>query len=288
MNDILNHYRALIKRNGKIIRVNDTYNIKCVLQELSDGVKGIDTKTLISIDVLLQGDIVTYESINYMVVTKNQSTNGVYGVYTLRNCPYVAKFDIDGLNSYPMFCTAQKFDLSSPSTGGVGVVPVNTIMVTIPNTVKSNTIPIGKYLVKFNSFWLISGIDKTVEGLITFTCDYSLTFGEGYLDLINEVVWVSTNYGVSVNPTIADITLGNTLQLIATTISNGTPIEEILTNPLQYESSNTSIVTVSSTGLVTSVSKGTAIVTVWINDESNYTPEGAFLKFSTTSTITVI
>lgn len=67
--------------------------------------------------------------------------------------------------------------------------------------------------------------------------------------------------GVSLNKNSTSISIGNTEQLIATvTPSNAT------NQAVSWSSSNTSVATVSSTGLVTGVSAGTATITVTTSD----------------------
>jgi endo-1,4-beta-D-glucanase Y len=68
--------------------------------------------------------------------------------------------------------------------------------------------------------------------------------------------------GVSVSPTSASITAGSTRQLTATVLSSNATNKNVT-----WSSSNTSVATVNSNGLVTGVSSGTAIITVTTVDQ---------------------
>ena len=69
---------------------------------------------------------------------------------------------------------------------------------------------------------------------------------------------------ISLNKTSATLYMGNSLQLTATVLPNNTTDKSV-----SWTSSNTNVATVSSEGLVTPVSTGTAIITVKTEDGSN-------------------
>lgn len=84
-------------------------------------------------------------------------------------------------------------------------------------------------------------------------CDFSTFFSTVYTpDTIGQIA-TSTTTAVSVSPTTASKTVGQTQQITATTTPSG--------NPVTYTSSNNSVATVDSTGLVTATGAGVAIIT---------------------------
>lgn len=282
MNNQLNQFNQSLKRNGKTL-IMEGKSIKGIVKELNDGVNGIDTKQLCSVESLRQGEILSYNGINYIIVTKNENTNGVYSIYTIRKCPYIIKVDINNvMGIFPMYCNKQSFDLSSPTTGAVGVIPVNTIMVSVQHTPQSEIIAVGQHFYKFNSLWIITGVDKTVEGIITLTCDWKMS--DNIPD--DEMYWTSDLFGLSLTPTEGNIPLSATLQLVASRTNHGNPIAEDPTNPIKYVSSNPSIATVSTTGLVTSITGGNCIITASINSSIS-DEEGNWLKITKTTNVKV-
>ena len=81
---------------------------------------------------------------------------------------------------------------------------------------------------------------------------------------------------IVINPSTSSVVVGETKQLVVSTLDqNGSPI----TSTTSYSSSNTSIATVNNSGLVTSIAKGSAIITV-TSTKGSVTKTG-------TSTITV-
>lgn len=85
-------------------------------------------------------------------------------------------------------------------------------------------------------------------------CDFSTFFSTVYTpDTIGDIA-TSTTTALSVSPTTASKTVGQTQQLTATTTPSG--------NPVAYKTSNPGVATVDENGLVTAVGAGIAIITV--------------------------
>lgn len=253
MNDLLNHYNRAIKRNGKTCIVNNgTSNIiKCLFKELNDSTKGIDTKLIITAAQLNQGDLINNNGIVYMILTKNELINDVYTSYVIRECPYTINLDVNsGTNkTFYMFTDKQVFALSSPTSGSVGIIPTDKIFVSVQNTDDTNLIKVkdSKTFTKFGNVWKITGIDRTIGGIITYTCEFS-----SGADPTNV-------YKLTVTSENINIDIGKTSQITATVTDNGTTV----TSPvITYTSSDTSIATVSNTGLVTAVKEGNCTITV--------------------------
>ena len=90
-------------------------------------------------------------------------------------------------------------------------------------------------------------------------------------DLLNPTSQVAVT-GVSVSPTSATLSVGDAQQLTANVSPNGASDTSVA-----WSSSNTSVATVSSSGLVTAVAEGTATITATTNDGG----------FTTTSSVNV-
>ena len=255
MNDLLNHYNRAIKRNGKVCTVNNTSDsIMCLFKEISDSTKGTDTKLIITAVQLNQGDLIDSNGIKYMIVTKNEPINSVYTSYVIRECPYTIKLNINSVDkTFYMFTDKQVFDLGSPTSGGVGIIPTDKIYVSVQNTADTNSIKVNdnKIFAKFGNEWQITGIDRTVNGIITYTCKFS---SESSTPVTPDHVYKLTVTFGSIN-----IDIGKTSQITATVTDNGTNVSSPV---ITYTSSDASIATVSNTGLVTAVKAGSCTITV--------------------------
>lgn len=269
MDTLLNHYRQSLKRVGKLCTVNGTRNITCIIKEIEDGLKGIDSKHIITADTLNQGDIITYNGASYLTLTMNERVNNIYGIYTIRKCPSAIKFDFnnDGsIKNFDFIVDSKIFDIN---TGMINTVD-NQIYIIIQHDVNSALIKISDRFIKFSTAWKIIGINKTVEGLIKFTCQSD--YFTDYDDKVNEIAYSSAPitppvethiYELTVNPTTISIIEDDTIQVNATVTDNGNTIE----NPtIIYSTSNADIATISSDGLITGIAEGNCTITVNYRD----------------------
>ncbi|GEP65194.1 hypothetical protein CBE01nite_29620 [Clostridium beijerinckii] len=117
--------------------------------------------------------------------------------------------------------------------------------------------PIVSYLSDNTS---IATIDAT--GLVTTvnigTCNITATF-EGVSDTLSfEVKKIPHTYTIALDSSSQSLFTGNTHQIIATCTDNGSAVSSPV---VSFVSSDTSIATVSSTGLVTTIASGTATIT---------------------------
>lgn len=103
-------------------------------------------------------------------------------------------------------------------------------------------------VIKFNNMqYKISSIDYSDNTLLTLYADY---------------VGVSNTYTITLAETTTNLKANATYQIQATCTQNGTTV----TNPtITYNSNNTAIATVSSTGLVTGVKEGSTTITCTYN-----------------------
>lgn len=249
MNILLNHYNRAIKRNGKMCTTTNAIgSIKCLFKELNDSTRGIDTKLIITVAQLNQGDLIDSNGIKYMIITKNEPINDVYTSYIIRECPYTIKLNNKTLY---MFTDKQVFDLGNPISGGVGIIPTNKIYVSVQDTDDTNYLKEMSTFTKFGTVWQITGIDRTINGIITYTCEFSSTSVDPVIpDHVYKLTVTSEN--ISLN-------IGTTSQIIATVTDNDYKVSSPV---ITYTSSDTSIATVSSTGLVTVVAAGNCSITV--------------------------
>lgn len=229
-----------------------------LFHKITDKNTSIDTMYLLTNTYLQQGNIIVYNEINYMVITKNEEDNqNTYNKYIIRKCPYNINFSINtSMNVVTGYIETKTIDVS---TGQTVILPTGTIIVAVPLSVTTNQIKINDRFIKMKNAWKVSGLDLSLEGLLKITADKdAIQAGD---DLENEIPSGSYfyNYVMTVSPESINID-ANTTQQITTTITNsGNPVE----NPtLTYTSNNSDIAIVDSTGLVSGVSAGNCDITV--------------------------
>jgi hypothetical protein len=260
MNTLLNFFNQAIKRNGKECTIHSN-TFMAIFKEISDNKTSIDSKYLLTEYDLNQGDIITYDSNKYFVITKNENINNVYNVYTIQK-----EFQTVNL---AVGTALYKKDVIF--NGSNTAIDYNTyinllnghITLLVQNNSITNQIDLQSRFIKFNHAWKITSIDKSKEGLLTIIGDLD-TIAEGD-DLINEIPNGGHMAVTNINVTPNSISLQplETQQLTVTVDVEGTLVE----NPtITYSSDNESIATISNTGLVTCIVSGNCNIIVTYKD----------------------
>lgn len=269
MNIQLNQFNALLKRSGKsCILNNSATTIAGVFKEIDDKAKEIDTKYFYTAMPLRQGDMITYNNITYIVITLNQNINGVYSIYVVRECPFSLNYWIgDTLKNTPIFVDTKVFDTSSTKYMQLAD---GQIYITVQKNNYTNNIALNDRLIKFGLAWKVTAIDRTVTGLLKLNCSVDgFITGDDETNEIPQHTMTTHTYVVSVSPSsISSLNVGSTQQLTASVTEDGTAVSGAT---FTYTSNNTSIATVSASGLVTGVSAGSATITVTYTDTTNVT-----------------
>lgn len=268
MNTRLNHFNQALKRNGKLCVVNNITTITAIIREKDDNVKSIDTKCLITGYNANQGDIINFNNSNYIVVTKENMVNDVYSTYTIRKAPYLIKYILgNNLKTIYMYVDTKIFDVT---TGTFFNSADGEIYITMPNNLETSNIKLQDRFIKFRSPWEVIAINNTLEGLIVLTAKVDL-IKDGD-DMTNEIPagYHNYSYTLDVSPSTITADAGKTQQITATVKDGGTTVTNAT---FTYESDNTSIATVDSTGVVTGVAAGNCNITVSFSglDDQTYT-----------------
>ncbi|WP_053242778.1 Ig-like domain-containing protein [Clostridium sp. DMHC 10] len=265
MNTQLNQFNALLKRSGKSCMLNNSTNIKGVFKEIDDKAKEIDTKYFYTAETLHQGDMITYNSIIYIVITLNQNINNVYCIYVVRECPFYLNYWCgDILKKTPVFVDTKVFDTTT--TKYMQLVD-GQVYITVQSNASTNVIALNDRIIKFGCAWNIIAIDRTVIGLLKLNCQ-----AQGFMngdDIAGEITshTVTHTYTLSVAPQSINISNGSTQQITAK-VSDETGAS-VTSATYTYSSDNVNIATVDSNGLVTAVGIGTCNITVSYIDASN-------------------
>ncbi|MCH4198704.1 MAG: Ig-like domain-containing protein [Clostridium tyrobutyricum] len=253
MNILLNFYNTALKRMGKTCIVNSDKNniIQGIFKEIDDKNNSEDQKYFITATTLKQGDIINYEDMSYIVLTKNENINAVYDLYTIEKCNYDINFAIDNV-IFPevSIITNKSLDLE---TGQWVILPANKILITVQANSITNNIKVADRFIKFKQAWSVEGVDYTKNGILAIQAKQDTIQSED--DLINEIPAGAEKYNpiITATPNPLNVNINSTSQITATVTVNGTNVE----NPiLIYTSSNSDICTVDNTGLVTGISEG--------------------------------
>ena len=181
MNTLKNQFNQLLKRSGKDFTL--VTKDKLIIKEIDDNKNMIDSKyAYVSNNIPLnQGDIIEAIQNEWLVLTKNENVNNVYSIYTIRKLTNIIKIMIPTIETptetkaevkeFQAIVDDKVFDVE---TGTNMVLPADMIYVTISNNEPyANKIKRGMRFVQFNSCWKVVGINKTKEGLIKLTAEFS-------------------------------------------------------------------------------------------------------------------
>ena len=259
MNILLNFYNTALKRMGKTCIVNSDKNniIQGIFKEIDDKNNSEDQKYFITATTLKQGDIINYEDMSYIVLTKNENINAVYDLYTIEKCNYDINFAIDNV-IFPevSIITNKSLDLE---TGQWVILPANKILITVQANSITNNIKVADRFIKFKQAWSVEGVDYTKNGILAIQAKQDTIQSED--DLINEIPAGAEKYNpiITATPNPLNVNINSTSQITATVTVNGTNVE----NPtLIYSSNNKDIASVDNTGLVTGVAEGSTNITI--------------------------
>lgn len=257
MNTLLNFFNQSLKRQGKQCTINnDAGDIVTGIFKEIDNKNSIDTKYFMSMDTLQQGDIITYNGINYIVNTKSENINQVYNTYEVEKSHL--NFNL-AVNSVLYTQVGIQYVSNLGFLNGQIVTVEGKCTLKVQANSITNQVTINTRFIKNGQVWKVTGINKSLEGLRLFSCDLdSIMAGD---DLINEIP-NETHFPVTtitVNPNPIESNVNYTQQLTVSVTVEGVVVE----NPtIIYASDNINIATVSSTGLVSGITEGSTNINV--------------------------
>lgn len=256
-------FNYLLEIAGKDILINNT-PAKAVITNRNLSVTiDYDDRNISTLESIKRGDVIDYNDNKYFVITETVAPR--YSKYKsiMRNTNYSIKFVIDGiLHENISIIETKTLDVDN---GQVISMPTGKIMVTLQENEITNNIQIDQRFIKMGSPWKIVGIDKSKKGLIRLTCDIDV-FLPGD-DVENEIANADQLiiYVVDITNNDGTINLGDTLQLNVVVTANG----EVVAETILFESSNETVATVSTNGLVTTLSEGNVTITARLEKDTN-------------------
>ena len=291
-----NLYTIILNRSGSSCTIGST-QFKGIFKEIKDSTGNIDNKNFITSYNLKQGDIFTFNNIEYFVLNKEDISHGIYNIYVVRKCIHSVIFNFSTKDSLTgkvtldyqaQKCLIESKTIGIDSTGKVFDVLANEIVVTMADNVVTNKLTLNTKFVKLKNTWEIQSIDRTKENLIMLHC--KVVANSTNSDMEGEIYdrWTFEpkelkSYTLTLSHKTINIKESETQQITATIKESGLTITDI---PINYSSDNELVATVNSNGLVTAVKEGTCNITVSFTGLDNKVYSDTVVVTITKATVT--
>lgn len=255
-------FNFILEQMGKDLTLNDTIPIRAILSSIPVNANNHDDKYISTLSPITQGDMVDYLLSKWLVVSQVNGQRIIKYKGIIRKCDYEVNFNFDGtIKVVPVIFESKTFDVSS---GQYILLPDGKILVTMQENPDTLAIVINQRFIKMGSPWKISGIDRTVKGLITLSCDLDAWSPDD--DRINEIANKVTYSVAFTDTTPIEVNIGDTYQTNISMTKNNVSV----TFPVTYTSSNGNV-SVDANGMLTANTEGQSTVTVTKSDNPSVT-----------------
>ncbi len=241
-----------VDRNGETIRALITQT------ELE---QNYDDKRISSLSPFVRGDVIDYEGNLYMLISEENSKRYNKWKGIMRRLPHNIKFNVNcEVFSVPSYITVEGFDINS---GNIISIPDGKIDLHFPDNALSKRITLGRRFIYLGQVFKVTGINRyAYPGIVIVSSEKDL-YNSATDDLVNKIVFSEGNLNCSFKITNTKpiiILKDQTLQL--TTNTN--------LSTRVFESSNPSIATVDSNGLITGIKEGSVTITAYRSANSYF------------------
>ncbi|MDD2287951.1 MAG: hypothetical protein PHY55_03870, partial [Bacteroidales bacterium] len=181
MND--SDFNYLLSNIGSDVTINDIPARVLILNTKVNS--EFDDKKIISKEVLKRGDLVDFDNNKYLVISEvnGDRTNNTYQAL-IRNTNYNIKFNFAGfIKSFPVILTNQALGLETNKYSIT--LPSGKMLVYLQENDDTLGIAIDQRFIKISNAYTVSGINRSMKGLILLTCDVD-TFNTND-DKVNEI-----------------------------------------------------------------------------------------------------
>ena len=266
LNPLEYQFKNTLRNYGYDVIVNGLDQVRILLKEYEEGTSITEYKYMLFRNGLIkQGDIITIFDDNWIVMHEDITINDVYTKVIIRRLKFNINFNFTGdVIAIPSSIDEGTYRLDE---GQYLTLPEGRIILHMQeNDVSKQIANTQRFLIMGNS-WKVVQKTNTEHGIYKIYADIDL-FNEND-DRENEIAdrWqyeTKDNFTIAINNVVEGaLPLDSTLQLDVTVTNNG----EVVTVPLTYTSSNTSVLTVDNTGLVSCVGVGTANIRVAVTKD---------------------
>jgi len=253
-------------------------------------IKELKQIQLIPDQILSPGDIIVWNSQNWLTLNVD-NMGGIYYRGSIQRCLSSIKWlDTTGGVQEAWFTyrsdSASNFGVED---GRIMVMPNERRSIIVQSNVYTQQIRKDRRFIFDNRVWKCTSIDGLVLGVITLTLAEELESNvNDNMDLrIADYTNNIPSYTLLIlNGTDLSLQAGNTLTLITEVKNRGVVVTD---KPLVYTSSNPLIATISNTGVITTVTNGSTVITVKLADNSAVLDSlNLTVQFSTVSNKVVV
>jgi Bacterial Ig-like domain (group 2) len=255
-----NDFQYILDSLGKDVLINKQ-SVKAVISNSTLSTE-LDDKKISTLTAISRGDIVHYNNEDWIILSEvNGQRSGRYRAY-MRVCDYPIKFNFKGIiKEISTSIDGKVFDVE---TGQFMTLPNSKILVMLQENTETLQIEVGQRFIKMGRAWAVEGIDRTQKGLLILWCKQD-QLEDAVDDVINEIAdaksWV---YAVDIINTDTTIQKDSTLQLNVSFTLNGQVVND---KKVVFSSSDSSIATVNSNGLITAMNTGVVTITASMADK---------------------
>ena len=266
LNPLEYQFTNTLRNYGYDVIVNGLDQVRILLKEYEEGTSITEYKYMLFRNGLIkQGDIINIFDDNWIVLHEDVTINDVYTKVIIRRLKFNINFNFEGdVKAFPSAIDEGTYRLDE---GQLITLPEGRIILTLNEDEQSKRITTGQRFLVMGNAWKVVQKTNAEHGIYKIYADIDI-FNEND-DRENEIAdrWqyeTKDNFTIAINNVVEGaLPLDSTLQLDVTVTNNG----EIVTVPLTYTSSNTSVLTVDNSGLVTCIGVGTANIRVAVTKD---------------------
>lgn len=253
-----NDYKILIQNMGKDVLINSVP--QKVLMQMDNLNKQLALRTIQSLSPLSCGQLVETNGLKYLITSEIPEKRHDLTVYkgVIRYCQHTFKILLDcDLYIFDAFADS---NINTINNGDTIILPDGMMYLTVQDNTNTRRIVRDKRIIKFGKAWKCVGHDFTQKGLIKISFqEVQISNSDNMVDEVADAT--ACTYSITItNGENANILEGDRLQLQAKVMLNGYEVQRNVV----WSSSDTTIATIDSSGIITGKVSGNVVITACI------------------------